>query len=160
MSSTRSRRPQPPYCWQHKEALRRIREHLDGDSLLPYALAVYVAITENASDIESEEVTTLQGHLARLAGNISTRTIRRVLPLLRGMGLIDYQTPKLRGPITFRLLALETDSPIGGTNGPNVRPRKKTIFQSYNRNNIEGTFRNSTKTPLQRLCGKAAPCSL
>ena len=45
MSNARSRMPEPPYCWQSKGALRRIREQLDGDNLLPYALAVYVAIT-------------------------------------------------------------------------------------------------------------------
>ena len=39
----RSRTPTPPYCWQSKEALRMIREHLDGDSHLSYALSVYVA---------------------------------------------------------------------------------------------------------------------
>jgi hypothetical protein len=54
MSNARSRTPEPPYCWQSKGALRRIREQLDGDNLLPYALAVYVAITENASELNED----------------------------------------------------------------------------------------------------------
>jgi len=126
MSNTRSRTPEPPYCWQNKEALRRIREHLDGDSLLPYALAVYLALTENASDIESEEVTTLQGHLAHHAGSISIKTVQRVLPLLREIGVIDYETPKLRGPITFRVLSVTSDSLSVATNSPNVATEAKT----------------------------------
>ena len=75
----RTRTPEPPYCWQSKEALRKIREHFDGDSLLPYALSVYCALTENASNKGEEEFTTLQSHLAQLAG-VSVRTVRRVLP--------------------------------------------------------------------------------
>ena len=82
----RSRTPEPPYCWQSKEALRVIREHLDGDSLCPFALIAYVALTQNASDKESEEFTTLQSYIARLAGGISTKTLQRVLPLLREIG--------------------------------------------------------------------------
>jgi hypothetical protein len=122
----RSRSPEPPFCWESKDALRKIREHLDGDSLLPYALSVYCALTENASDKEAEAFTTLQGHLARLAGNISTRTVQRILPFLREISVIDYQTPKLRGPITFRLLAVRTHSPNVATNSPNVTTNQKT----------------------------------
>ena len=151
--ATRSRTPEPPYCWQNKEALRRIREHLDGDSLLPFALGVYFALTENASDKGEEQFTTLQSHLARLAGSISTRTIRRVLPILREIGVINYTTPKLRGPTTFTLLTVGTDSPNDETDSPDVRTG--TRAQSYNRSNCtEGTFRRNTKTDLQSLCGK------
>ena len=38
MALERIRKLEPPYCWQCKDALRVIREHLDGDSLLPFAL--------------------------------------------------------------------------------------------------------------------------
>jgi len=122
----RSRTPEAPYCWQSKGALRRIREQLDGDNLLPYALAVYSALTENASDKGAEEFSTLQSRLARLAGDISTRTVQRVLPLLRDIGVIDYTTPRLRGPITFRLLSVTPNSPNDTTNSRNVTTGAKT----------------------------------
>ena len=138
-TARRSRTPEPPYCWQSKAALRKIREHFDGDSLLPYALNVYCALSENASDRGEEEFTTLQGHLAQLAGNISTRTIRRVLPILREIGVLDYTTPRLRGPIAFRLLSVQARRSGVETESPNVRTRKKTGFQSANRNNNEIT---------------------
>ena len=140
MALERVRKLEPPYCWQCKDALRVIREHLDGDSLLPFALIAYVALTENASNKRAEEFTTLQSHLARLAGGISIRTLQRVLPLLREIGVIDYTTPRLRGPITFMLLAVPPDrrnvTPDRQNVTPdrqNVTPGKKTAFQADNR---------------------------
>ena len=150
MSNVRSRNPERPYCWQNKTALRQIREHLDGDSLLPLAICVYVALTENASDKEEEQFTTLQSHIARLAGGISTRTVQRVLPILREIKVIDYETPKLRGPITFRLVTVPTVSPNVLTNRRNVTTTTKTGFESHNRSNSEGNIGNN----LQKLCGK------
>jgi hypothetical protein len=147
----RSRKPEPPYCWQNKEALRKIREHLDGDSLLPYALSVYCALTENASDKGEEKFTTLQSHLARLAGNVSTRTVQRVLPVLREIAVVDYMTPKLRGPITFQLLSVGTYCPIVATNSHNVATNEKTAFQTDNRSNNEGTKKEQRKKQPQEV---------
>jgi len=149
----RSRTPEPPYCWQNKDALRKLREHLDGDSLLPYALAVYFAMTENASDKGCESFTTLQSHIATLAGGISTRTIRRVIPILRGIGLLAYETPKLKGPITFTLLSVvpvslndRTASPNDGTISPNVRTTKNSGFQSANRRTMKEQKKNNEES--------------
>ena len=148
MAVERLRKLEPPFCWQSKEALRRIREHLDGDSLLPFALGAYVALTENASDKRAEEFTTLQSHLCRLAGGFSTKTLQRVLPILREIGVIDYTTPRLRGPITFRLVPVATDSPNVATDSPNVATTKKTAFQSPNRITIEEQEKNIEKNTL------------
>jgi hypothetical protein len=140
MALERLRKLEPPYCWQSKEALRRIREHLDGDSLLPFALIAYVALAENASNKGAEEFTTLQSHLARLAGGISVRTLQRVLPLLRETGVIDYTTPRLRGPITFRLLAVTPDRRNVAPDRQNVTPGKfagRYARQADKRNNKE-----------------------
>lgn len=86
-----------------------IRDHLDGESLAQLALGVYNALTETASNNGGSEFTTLQGHLAFLAG-VSVKSVQRVLPLLREIGVLDYATPKLRGPITFRLLSVAAES--------------------------------------------------
>ena len=108
--SLRGRAPEPPYSWESKVATRRIREKLDGDSLQVFALAVYHALTENASDSGSESFQSLQSYIGRMAGDISTRTVQRCLPILRDIGVIDYSTPKLRGPITFSILSVASDS--------------------------------------------------
>lgn len=149
MMIARSRRPEPPFCWQSKEALRLIREHLDGDTLLPYALGAYFALTENASNKGAEEFTTLQSHLAELAGGFSVRTLQRVLPMLREIGVVDYTTPRLRGPITFRLLAVPTSSRNDTTPSRNVATRKKTAFLADNRKNKERTL-EETKEEVGR----------
>ena len=149
----RSRTPEPPYCWQSKGALRRIREQLDGDNRLPYALAVYSALTENASDKGAEEFSTLQSHLARLAGDISTRTVQRVLPLLRDIGVIDYTTPRLRGPITFRLLSVTPNSPNDTTNSRNVTTGAKTASSRT----IEISKKNREKQRRMRIENDSTP---
>jgi hypothetical protein len=102
---------------------------------LPFALLSYLALSENASDKSADEFTTLQSRLCRLAGGISTRTLQRVLPILREIGVIDYKTPRLRGPITFRLLFVGGDSPDVATpsrndttHSRNVATTKKTAF--------------------------------
>lgn len=110
ITSTRSRTPEPPYLWTSKEASRRIRNRLDGDTLQVYALAVYTALCENSSDKGEESFQTLQSHIGVLAGDISTRTVQRCLPILREIGVIDYETPKVRGPITFSLLSVPSDN--------------------------------------------------
>jgi hypothetical protein len=156
--TARSRTPEPPYCWLSKDALRKIEEHLDGDGILPFAILVYLALSRNASDRGTEEFTTLQSHLARLAGNISTRTVRRALPVLREIGVIDYTTPKLRGPITFTLLSVRTVSPNVRYKSPSVRPKspnvrtgKKTAFLSANRNNLRRTEKEDKKNNSSRV---------
>ena len=130
----RTRTPEPPYCWQSKEALRKIREHFDGDCLLPYALSVYCALTENASNKGEEEFTTLQSHLAQLAG-VSVRTVRRVLPDLRQVGVIDYSTPRLRGPVYSGCSPfghrIRTLRPTGGTLGLIDRTLGLVRFQRF-----------------------------
>ena len=132
-----------------------IREHLDGDSLLPFALAVYVALTENASDQCDSEFVTLQSHVARLAGNISTKTVQRVLPLLREVGVLEYTTPRLRGPLRFRLLSVASDSLNDATNSPYVATGEifspsRTIEVTM-KNGIEGTKR---RTPASGDAGR------
>ncbi|MFZ0616292.1 MAG: hypothetical protein WAN16_07570 [Chthoniobacterales bacterium] len=98
-------------------------------------MAVYHALTENASDSGSETFQSLQSHIGRLAGDISTRTVQRCLPLLREIGVIDYTTPKLRGPITFSILSVPSDSRNDAPDSRNVTT--ETIFPS--RRTIEVT---------------------
>jgi hypothetical protein len=135
-----------------------IREKLDGDSLQPLALSLYHALAENASDKGAESFSTLQSHLGKLAGDISTRTIQRCLPILREIGVIDYQTPKLRGPITFSILSVATDShndtPVSHNDTPDshsvtteaILPPRRTIEVTKKKPNEE-----SRKQPCGRV---------
>ena len=81
-----------------------IRNHYDGDHFGASVLEVYTAMTEIASDEQRATFTTLQSHIAKRSC-LGVTTIKKTLPELRALGVIAYQTPKLRGPITFTLLA-------------------------------------------------------
>lgn len=127
MKPTRSRTPEPPYAWTSKDACRIIRNGLDGDTLKGFSLAIYHALCEIASDTESEQFKTLQSHIGIIAGGFSTRTVQRCLPQLRELGVIGYETPKLKGPITFTLLSVDApESRNDATDGRNVTPSEKT----------------------------------
>ena len=121
----RSRKPEPPYCWQSKTARRIICEHFDGDSFGASCLGVYAALTEIASDEEIESFTTLQSHIAKKAC-LGLTTARKALKALRELGVIAYETPKLRGPIRFTLLA--TRRTLDAT--------RRTFVKSQNRRSL------------------------
>ena len=120
--AARSRTPEPPYCWQSKAARRIICEHFDGDSFGASCLGVYAALTEIASDEESETFTTQQSHIAKKAC-LGVSPVKKALKELRELAVIAYQTPKLRGPITFTLVAI----------GPTLVTTRRTLAKSRNR---------------------------
>jgi hypothetical protein len=123
MSATRSRTPEAPYCWQSKAVRSLIREDYDGDHFGAAALVVYDALTEIASDEQSETFTTLQSHIAKKTC-LGVTTIKKALPELRRLGAIAYETPKLRGAISFTLLAVRRPTLVA------TRPTlAKTRFQ-------------------------------
>ncbi len=70
-----------------------------------------------------------------LAGHLCQRTVQRVLPRLREIGVINYETPVLRGPITFRLLSVATQS-------RNVATVSDSPSVSHNRSNKEEHKKN------------------
>jgi predicted DsbA family dithiol-disulfide isomerase len=87
------------WCWAGKAELRKIRQECANYAS---ALAVYHALSEIASDKESDEFQTTQEWLAQLSG-FKARTIRRRLKDLQEIGVVQIQTPKLKAPSTYRL---------------------------------------------------------
>ncbi len=69
-----------------------------------YALSVYDALTENASDKESNRFETFHAHLAMLAG-CSIPQLKRALKLLVEFNLLSIETPKLGGASVYSLLS-------------------------------------------------------
>jgi hypothetical protein len=100
----RSRTPEPPYCWQSKAARRIIYEYFDGDTFGSSVLGVYAALTEIASDNKAETFTAPQSYIAHKSC-LGVSTVGKALKELRALGLLAYETPRLRGPITFTLVA-------------------------------------------------------
>jgi hypothetical protein len=94
---------QAPFCYQHKAALRLIRESFDAEKAVASAIGVYVALTEIASDDEWEEFTTTHGHIAQKSG-LSPRSVASRLSGLAQIGLVKISTPALKCPSTYTLL--------------------------------------------------------
>jgi DNA-binding MarR family transcriptional regulator len=86
-----------PWCWQHKDALEMIRTYLeDNYGHSAFALSTYVALSEFASDAQSERFTVPISQIARRAG-ASYRTTAEILNRLESLGLIRIQRNTVPG---------------------------------------------------------------
>ncbi|MGA7724638.1 MAG: hypothetical protein WCA95_05115 [Opitutaceae bacterium] len=93
-----------PYCWQSKAARRKIREAFDATHDVASALSVYDALSEIASNKQSETFTISQAAIGECAG-VSVRTAAPILEVLVEIGLIGIVKPIVRGNHTYTLFA-------------------------------------------------------
>ena len=100
----RSRSPEPPYCWQSKAARRIIREQMNGHESTASILSLYDALTEIASNEESEVFTAGQPFIGTIAA-ISVSTVKRLERILEEIGVIAIFRPRRRGHNTYKLLS-------------------------------------------------------
>ncbi len=104
------------WCWLSKEALRRVREAFDESRDVSYALAVYAALSEIASNNKSETFQVPCSEIEQKSG-VSRRKIAGVLGKLQLAGLVaisaNFVTPesKERLPNTYTLLQLPSRIP-------------------------------------------------
>jgi hypothetical protein len=86
-----------PFCWQSKTALTMIRNAINNEGgNTAYAIAVYVAVTELASDEQSETFSRYIANIARRAG-VSYRTAAIYLKRLESCGLIGIERRFVEG---------------------------------------------------------------
>lgn len=132
-----------PFSWQDKRVLRKIRESFDDANTAASALAVYHALTEAASDKQSDEFKTTVPWLAHRAG-LSPRTVSARLADLKGIGVIAVETPKLKAPSNYKLLPFSKDCPTS-SNGC------RSIGNSFpTSSNGCATICNGEASPLRR----------
>src|SRR5450759_4220174 len=81
----------PPFAWQDKRVLRKIRQSFDSQHTVASALAVYNALTEIASDFQSPEFVTTAFHISNRAG-LSERTAGERVRDLHRIGAIEVFT--------------------------------------------------------------------
>lgn len=91
-----------PWAWFSKEAVRKIRKLPSSKSRSTFAC--YFALVEIASDSSKDEFTTTHEWIAYKA-NISVRTVRYALPILKQLGLIEIDAPRFKHPNRYRLLS-------------------------------------------------------
>jgi hypothetical protein len=98
-----------PFAWQHKDTLRMIRDVFeDGHGHCAFALAIYVGLTERASDAQSETFTAAIKQIARRAG-ASYPTTAKILNRFESLKLIHVQRNTVEGtkehaPSTYAML--------------------------------------------------------
>jgi DNA-binding Lrp family transcriptional regulator len=139
-----------PFCWQHKGALRKIREAFDAEKTVASALAVYLALTEIASDEEREVFQTTHAWISQKSG-VSPRTVQDRLNGLAEIGVVQIITPALKSPSTYWLLPVS--QPL-----PNARQRTKTEPPPSSEEQKKNTTKNIkiVKRPLTKLTASAA----
>lgn len=160
-----------PFCWQSKAALRRIREAFDATNDVDSALATYLALTETASNNQSETFTAAQASLSKASG-VGVRTVGKHLKKLALLGLIETR-PQPLAPSIYTLLAFGTGCvtlgnscgtsgteclPLGnGANRP-VLPRfeesEKNLFEESSKNLAAGA---ASPSPPENRKTKTAP---
>ena len=142
---------QRPWCWQEKATLRRIRDVFG--STATSAVAVYVALTEIASDAQSESFTRSIGEIAARA-RVSYRTASAILNGFEALKLLDVKRntiegTKLQAPNTYTLG--NYCLPLGnGRQRPSL-PRKNKSPEKSEKNDDEKRVRETaapSSTPL------------
>ena len=82
-----------PFCWQEKAVLRLIREHLDESSLLNSALAMYLVMSEIASNQQEEKFSVSLAVIAEMTG-VSRRTVIRIMKEFENLEIINIKRRK------------------------------------------------------------------
>jgi hypothetical protein len=85
-----------PFCWQSKDALRLIRDAFDSRTFLSDALAVYVVLTEIASDEQAETFQRSRRAISERAG-ISLRQLDKVLDVFKSIGTVAVVINQIQG---------------------------------------------------------------
>ncbi|MBK8477563.1 MAG: hypothetical protein IPL39_15055 [Opitutaceae bacterium] len=138
-----------PFCWQSKPALRLLRDAHDATNDVTTALAVYVALTECASNEGKETFTAAHAWIARLSG-VSPTTIKRHLKTFTEVGLIAVEAPKLRAPARFHLLPVRQPPANDGQPSASVSQREVLAPLATSEE-----LRQNSEEPLPGLAGGA-----
>ena len=132
-----------PWCWQEKDVIRRIRDAWDDKTYLDQALALYLAVTEKASDKQSATFEVSKRELAAKSG-VSLRRVATILNEFKSLGVLDWTTNRAPGakellPNTYTLM-LGTRCTRLGTGSTtycterfrdNCRVKKESLEESF-----------------------------
>ncbi len=141
----------PPFAWQHKPAIWRIREAFDCTTYLDQALAVYLVLCELASDEQSETFTVSRRKIAERSG-VSLRRVSDILERFKQINLLIWNQNRIEGSkelghSTYTLMSSPacttsgTDSTRLGTNGKS----ENCTVNEQSQKNLSKTY--STKGP-------------
>jgi hypothetical protein len=120
-----------PFCWQHKDVLRMITETFSESDQAVSARSLYVALSELASDNESQTFTATKALIAHKAA-LSISTVQRLLNGFEQLGVVqvkrnlEKQTQgAIKSPNTYTLLSIgHSDLTSIGHRGQSSNPDK------------------------------------
>ncbi|HWY50681.1 MAG TPA: hypothetical protein VNW72_04285 [Chthoniobacterales bacterium] len=97
-----------PWCWQEKSVIRLIRDTSESKTYLDQTLAVYLVMTEKASDKQSAIFDVSKREIEAKSG-VSLRRVTIILNELRALGVLDWATNRVPGskellPNTYSLM--------------------------------------------------------
>ena len=155
-AATRSRTPEPPYCWQSKEALRQIERTYDSESSTRLACAAYLALTRIASDKQAESFECSVKEIANYMHYRYDQTLKGI-QLAEAAGVIKVERRKVAGtaenaPSIYTLLGVieKIDKVIDSPRFA-VNPESIEITEKEQRKNREVTH-PQTPTTASSVC--------
>jgi len=129
-----------PWGWYRKAARKMIRAALDGQSMVASVLGVYDALTELASNDQSDFFWAAHSSIVKHSG-FSLSQVKRCLKELKRIGLIKIQAAPPWNPMkplftqVCRYMLLEVEDPGSGRLPPS--PGLKTGHLDYPQSNTE-----------------------
>ncbi|NQV14693.1 winged helix-turn-helix domain-containing protein [bacterium] len=123
---------QTPFSWQEKEVLRCIRMHLDESSLLNSALALYLVLTEIASNQQTEKFPASYAKIAQMTG-ISRRSAIRIMREFEILGIVNVKRRKEGNRnlnSVYTLLSGDSQSLVPGTKTGKLSPLRRIKEES------------------------------
>ena len=145
-----------PFIWQAKAALRRIRDAFDHLTFLNQAIAVYLTLTEFASDAHSETFTRRRREIAERSG-VSVRLVQIILNIFKQIGIVTWvQNQGAEGtlelaPSTYTLCSV---CPTQCTGNPTLGKTRKRQNCTVNKQSPEESPNNSDKASAPTKANK------
>ena len=156
-AATRSRTPEPPYCWQSKEALRQIERTYDSESSTRLACAAYLALTRIASDKQAESFECSVKEIANYMHYRYDQTLKGI-QLAEAAGVIKVERRKVAGtaenaPSIYTLLGVieKIDKVIDSPRFA-VNPESIEITEKEQRKNREVTHPQTPHDCVECVC--------
>jgi hypothetical protein len=153
-----------PFCWQTKIMLRKIRNNVADMTIGSSVLKVYSALTEIASDEQSEIFETTHPHIASKA-LLSAATVKRSLPILVELSAVKI-TPnvrlgsKMKAPNTYALLPIAHGEPaIAHSCNKGQLSQSRRILEQSKNNDDEKALGNSLAEEQEHATGKSSSSS-
>jgi hypothetical protein len=141
-----------PFCWLGKRRLRLLAEVFAEDKVgsLAAARSVYHALSEIASDRQSDTFTVATSYIAQRA-SVTSKTVRRVIKIFKRLGFVKSQPRSANGlKLAHEYTLIRGDPPLGlsypsfGKAGKIALPTREECSEESR----EGTARKEEMLPV------------